>query len=87
MTRFLAALGLFTALAGASLARADDCCRYVIEGCGRKAKVCVPGDCNSNSRAKAKEAFEKENKCSSSNDASYIHTCENEKCNIDLRKK
>ena len=28
MTRFFAAVGLFTLLAGSSLARADNCCRY-----------------------------------------------------------
>ena len=86
-TRFLAAIGLLSVLGLASAARADDCCRYVIEGCGKKQNVCVQGDCNSGNRSKAKEAFEKENKCSSSSDASYIHTCSNEKCDIDLRKK
>jgi hypothetical protein len=86
-TRLLAALSIASVLSFAAVARADDCCRYVIEGCGKKQNVCVPGDCNSSNRARAKAAFEQENKCSSSSDASYIRTCSNEKCDLDLRKK
>jgi hypothetical protein len=84
LASFLAAL---VVLATAHIARADDCCRYVIEGCGKKQQVCVAGDCNSDHRAQARSAFEKKNSCSSSNDASSLHTCENERCDIDLRKK
>ena len=87
MIRFLSAFALFTFLAGASVVRAEECCRYVVEGCGKQQNVCTPGDCNAANRAKAKEAFEKSNKCSSSNDASYIRTCTGERCDLDLRKK
>lgn len=73
-------------LPGASTADAQgSCCRYVIAGCDREAKVCVPDSCGSNAERRARSAFESANSCRSSSTRSYIGTCSNERCDIDLR--
>ncbi|MCC7384441.1 MAG: hypothetical protein IT384_21520 [Deltaproteobacteria bacterium] len=66
-------------------ARAGDCCRLIVTGCGKEAKVCVAQSCGSDAEKKARSAFEKKMSCNSSNVSSYIGTCSGEKCEIDLR--
>ncbi|MEM9068737.1 MAG: hypothetical protein AAGE52_09530 [Myxococcota bacterium] len=62
-----------------------NCCRYVIRGCDQNAKVCVPDRCGSAAERRARQAFEGAYSCRSSSTASYIGTCSNERCDIDLR--
>lgn len=65
--------------------QAADCCRVIVKGCGKEARVCLPGGCSLDNQGKARGAFEKAYGCSSSSVSSYIGTCSGEKCDIDLR--
>ena len=65
--------------------QAADCCRVIVKGCGKTAKVCVPAGCSIDTQRRARTAFERAYSCKSTNVSSYIGTCSGEKCEIDLR--
>ena len=65
-------------------ANAGSCCRYVVSGCGKTAKVCVNGGCSSANEKRAKEAYQKAYDCKSPSVKSHIGSCSNEKCALTL---
>jgi hypothetical protein len=60
------------------------CCRYVVEGCGKSAKVCVQDSCNSGAETRARKAFEGAYRCNSTKVTSHIGTCTNERCDLTI---
>jgi len=68
-------------------ALAGDCYSVRVEGCGKKARVCVNTGSSSEAETKAKEAFKKQHSCSSPTVSSYSSSCSeaaNDKCDIKL---
>lgn len=65
--------------------QAASCCRVTVEGCSKKAKVCLPESCSLSTEKKARNKFEKAYNCKSSRVKSHIGTCSGEKCELDLR--
>ncbi|MBX3245827.1 MAG: hypothetical protein KF901_01455 [Myxococcales bacterium] len=78
-------MGLAVVAAPSTADAQANCCRYVISGCDREMKVCVPDSCGSNAERRARSAFESAASCRSSSTRSYIGSCSNERCDIDLR--
>ena len=64
---------------------AGSCCRVIVSGCSKSAKVCVSGECSLDNQKRCRTAFEKAYSCPSTSVSSYIGTCNGETCDIDLR--
>jgi hypothetical protein len=84
--KFLIAAGIASSLlAGTVLA--GDCYSERVEGCGKKARVCVNTSSSSEAETKAKEWFKKTHNCQSPTVNSYSSSCSeaaNDKCDAKL---
>lgn len=74
---------------GASLgpAQAGSCYSVRVQGCGKKARVCVSTSSSSDAEARALKAFKDTYKCNAANVSSYSSSCSeaaNDKCDIKL---
>ena len=78
----LSSLGLW-----ALQAHAAGCYSVRVQGCGKKARVCVNTASSSEAETRAVKAFKDANKCSSASVSSYSSSCSeaaNDKCDIKL---
>ncbi len=58
-----------------------DCCRVNVKGCGDKAQICVPGDCNSDAKKAARASFEDKYSCKGHSVSGYTgDRCSSKKC-------
>ena len=71
----------------AATAIAGSCQSVRVEGCGKKARVCVMASSRSDAESRAIEAFKKAQACESATVASYSLSCSeaaNDRCDIKL---
>jgi|GEM_PF-2898813 len=62
-----------------------DCCRVNVKGCGEKAQICVPGDCDSSNKKKARASFEDKYDCKGNSVSGYAgDSCSSNKCDWSL---
>jgi hypothetical protein len=87
MRRLTLALGFAGALLLSASAFAGDCYSVRVQGCGKKARVCVATSSSSNAETKAVDWFKKDKGCTSASVTSYSSSCSeaaNDKCDVKL---
>ncbi len=80
-----AAVGLW--LLAVANAQAGSCYSVRVQGCGKKARVCVNTGSSSDAEARAVKAFKDTNKCGVATVSSYSSSCSeaaNDRCDIKL---